>query len=279
MNSKDKSNCDPFREWVTCLKKEQAGILGKILETSPSLNLSFDSQLFIPEDGMPIGNLGNETLNHLVIKLAREKLDQLYPKSETRMFSLPDGEWVEVFFDVNTPPSELLIFGAGDDAIPLAKFSLQLGFRTSVVDSRPLYATHERFPEAKIILADFNSLRERVQIGRRTYVVVMNHHLERDQACLHFALDSVAPYVGALGPLSRRNRIVEALRGEGIIFTDEQLDRLYNPIGLNIGAESPEEIAISILAEILSVRNGYPGGFLRGHENIHRHSATQSLEP
>ncbi|PTX61319.1 putative sulfurylase large subunit (molybdopterin cytosine dinucleotide biosynthesis) [Melghirimyces profundicolus] len=261
---------DPFGAWTTCLKEEQAAVLNTLLELSPSPGLPAGVRLFVPENGEPLGDLGDEALNRLAVERARKKLDTLHPQSETCLFSLPGGRQAEVFVDVNLPPLELVIFGAGHDAVPLVKFAVESGFKTVVVDPRPAYATEERFPGARIIPADAGSWEERVIIGRRTFVVVMNHHLERDQAAIRFSLNSAAPYVGVLGPRSRRQRMLEELERKGITFGEEQMARMYNPVGLDIGADNPQEVAISILAEILAFRNGHPGGFLRGKDKIHQ---------
>jgi xanthine dehydrogenase accessory factor len=261
---------DPFAAWTACLKEERAAVLSTLLKFTSSPDLSAGVRLFVPENGEPLGDLGDEELNRLVVKVAREKLGTLHPQSETCIFSLQGGRQAEVFVDINLPPSELMIFGAGHDAVPLAKFAVQLGFKTTVVDPRPAYATEERFPGAVIILADAGSWEERVIIGRRTYVVVMNHHLERDQAAIRLALNSPAPYVGVLGPRSRRQRMLETLEKEGVTFGEEQLARMFNPVGLDIGAETPEEVAISILAEILAFRKSHVGGFLRDRDKIHQ---------
>ena len=102
-----------------------------------------------------------------------------------------------------------------------------------------------------------------MKITPRSFVVVMNHHLERDKGSLGFALKSDAPYIGVLGPRSRFEEMVETLVEEGLEPTEAQQDRVHNPVGLDIGAETPAEIAHSIMSEILAVRNGYEGGFLR----------------
>jgi xanthine dehydrogenase accessory factor len=261
---------DPFAAWTACLKEERAAVLSTLLKFTSSPDLSAGVRLFVPENGEPLGDLGDEELNRLVVKVAREKLGTLHPQSETCIFSLQGGRQAEVFVDINLPPSELMIFGAGHDAVPLAKFAVQLGFKTTVVDPRPAYATEERFPGAVIILTDAGSWEERVIIGRRTYVVVMNHHLERDQAAIRLALNSPAPYVGVLGPRSRRQRMLETLEKEGVTFGEEQLARMFNPVGLDIGAETPEEVAISILSEILAFRKSHVGGFLRDRDKIHQ---------
>jgi xanthine/CO dehydrogenase XdhC/CoxF family maturation factor len=261
---------DPFAAWTECLKEERAAVLCTLLEFSPSPGIPSGVRLLVPENGEPLGDLGDEALNRLAVELARKKLDTLHPQSETCIFSLPGDRQAEVFFDVNLPPSELMIFGAGHDAIPLAKFAIQSGFKTTVVDPRPAYATEERFPGARIILSDASLWVEQVIIGRRTYVVVMNHHLERDRAAIRFVLNSPAPYVGVLGPRSRCQRMLEALEKEGVTFGEEKLARMYNPVGLDIGAETPEEVAISILSEILAFRKGHAGGYLRGRDSIHQ---------
>jgi xanthine dehydrogenase accessory factor len=241
------------------------GVLCTILNAPPELGISINSRLFIPEHGDPIGSLGHDELNRKVLEFASEKIKSLHPNSETCSFHLSSGKTVDIFLDVNEPPAELMIFGAGHDSIPLAKFAVELGFKTTIVDPRPAYATRKRFPGANIILADPESLQERVKIGSRTYVVIMNHHLERDRACLSFVLNSTAPYIGVLGPRSRCMKLLD-------VSQSEEVDRyvsVYNPVGIDIGAETSEEVAISILAEILAVRNNRSGGFLRGRLKIH----------
>ena len=119
----------------------------------------------------------------------------------------------------------------------------------------------KRFPETTRLHIGTSEFQSEIKIGPRTYVVVMNHHLEKDQQTLKFALHSDAPYIGVLGPLSRRVRMLEALQDEGIMFDPSSLNRMHSPVGLDIGAISPEEIAISILAEIIAVKNGHTGGF------------------
>jgi xanthine/CO dehydrogenase XdhC/CoxF family maturation factor len=240
---------------------------------SPAVLEDSSSRLFVAEEGTPIGSLGDETLHLQVVELARQKLSEQSPKSETREILLPGGKMASVFLDVNVPSAELMIFGAGHDAIPLAKASLDLGLKTTVVDPRPGYNTAERFPGAERILANAETYGEQVSIGRRTYVVVMNHHLERDQEALRFALQSKAPYVGVLGPRSRSNRLLEALERAGVTFRAEELARMFSPVGLDIGADSPEEIAVSIMAEVLAFRSGHGAGFLRERPGIHQPAA------
>lgn len=260
----------PFDAWTLCLEKEKPGVLATVLKPPSGSGLETGARLFVSEEGDLLGSLGASNLDRTVAEFAREKMRALYPKSETRSFGVRGEEKADIFVDVNVPPSELVIFGAGHDAIPVAKLACDLNFRTTVVDQRPAYATEERFPGTNIILARPEQLEEKIFLNRRTFTVIMNHHLERDRICLRFALESPACYVGVLGPTKRRRRLLDALREEGITFSEQQLSRIYNPIGLDIGAETSEEVAASIVAEILAVRNGHGGGFLRERGSIHR---------
>lgn len=253
----------PVDVWLEDLREGKAATLATVIETSARGEVSVGARMLVREDGSLRGTLGSSELDETVRRVVEQKFRELMPRSETRRFSLPTGETADVFIDVTVPPSELVIFGAGHDAIPLAALGLGQGYRVVVVDARPAFVTSERFPGAKLVVAHPGEFTDRVVLGPRSYIVIMNHHLERDRACLRFALESAAPYVGVLGPRSRFERLVEGLREEGFELTDDRRARVYNPVGLDVGADSPEEIALSILAEILAVRNRHAGGFLR----------------
>src|SRR5699024_8995403 len=119
------------------------------------------------------------------------------------------------------------------DAIPVAKYSNALGLETIVVDARAAYNNEENFPGSTRIIAREHEFKEKVTINERTYIIVMNHHIEKDQQTLKFILQSVAPYVGVLGPRSRRERMLNNLKEEGITFTHEELEKMYSPVGLD----------------------------------------------
>src|SRR5699024_5973952 len=148
------------------------------------------------------------------------------------------------------PPTELMLFGAGHDAMPVSSFAGQLGFRVKLVDQRPAFATKKRFPDADVIISRPEHLQENVSISKRTFVVIMNHHMDKDRVCLQYALQSNAPYVGVLGPRKRKERLLKGLYDEEETFAEEVMERMYNPIGIDIGAETSEEVAMSMLSEI-----------------------------
>ena len=117
----------------------------------------------------------------------------------------------EVFFEVSTPPPSLVVFGAGYDSVPLARQAWTLGFAVTVVDVREAYLTTDRFPGATLISAHFSRFAEAVTLDARSFALVMNHHIERDQESLRFALDSQAAYIGVLGPRSRYQKLLDGL--------------------------------------------------------------------
>lgn len=166
------------------------------------------------------------------------------------------------FIEVVQPAPALIIFGAGNDAIPLTALAAVLGWETTVVDGRPNYATLQRFPQAnKVLVSKSEQALSQVVIDDRTAVVLMTHNYNYDLAMLRQLLPLELPYIGSLGPKKKLDRMLEELRGAGINVPPEQLQKVYGPTGLDIGAEGAEEIALSVMAEIkavLSNRSGIP---------------------
>lgn len=259
-----------FEAWLACGEAKESGVLATILQTGSPIQNPDSGRLFISDGVEPIGDLAGPEINEQIIEIGLQKLKEKNPKSEKIILILANGKEIPVFIDVYIPPIELMIFGAGHDAIPVANYSVSLGLTTTIVDSRSMYNSEERFPGTIRIVTKEDAFQENIKIGNRTYIIVMNHHLEKDQETIKFVLNSSAPYVGLLGPRSRRERMLDGLKESGVVFSQQQLARLFSPIGLDIGAQSPEEIAISILAEVIAIKNGHAGGFLNGSEFIHR---------
>ena len=179
----------------------------------------------------------------------------------TRKSSQETFEFGEVFVEYVAPPVSLLLFGAGFDALPLAGFAKELGWNVTVIDHRAARANRERFSDVdEIIVARAEELDAKIFEDENSVAVLMTHNYDRDKDLLPLLLKSKAIYVGALGPKKRAERLLDEI---GETFSDEQLKRLHAPIGLDIGAETPEEIALSIVAEIRGVLANRNGGFLR----------------
>ncbi len=186
-------------------------------------------------------------------------LQSVSPANETRK--------CEIFFENIDPPLNLIIFGAGFDAIPLADFAKSLGWRVSVVDHRPAFASRERFVGAdEIIAAHPENLAENLKIDKESVAVLMTHNFAKDREIMKHLLNFDLKYVGMLGPKRRTERLFEELKAEGIDVAESKLQNVYAPIGLDIGADTPEAIALSIIAEIKSVLRGRKGGFLRDRD-------------
>jgi len=161
-------------------------------------------------------------------------------------------------------PRDLVIIGAGDDAIPLVRYAFDTGFRVFVVDHRPAYLTAERFPGAeRLIVARYDDPAFSLTVGPETCVVVKTRLLEHDRGWVQ-RLAGLPAYLGLLGPAHRRERVTEGLAAA-------KKQRIYGPVGLDIGAVGPEQIAISIIAEILAVLSGSSGGHARDRKGpLHR---------
>lgn len=214
------------------------------------------------------------SLQNEVVSSAIRKLVEKESNSESFFINTINGE-TQVFLDVYQPPPHLCIFGAGHDAIPVAQLAFQLGYQTTVIDSRPAFNTQERFPYAERLIMQPKDVENGFLINSNTAIVIMNHHLERDMDTLAVALKSQASYVGLLGPRKRREKMISSLRDLGIIFSKEELEKLHSPIGLDIGADTSEEIALSIMAELVAFRKGHNGGFLKDSYFIHKQPALE----
>lgn len=162
-----------------------------------------------------------------------------------------------VFFEQVPPPTALAIFGAGDDAQPLARFAHELGWRVTVADPRAAFATAERFPTAfRLAVAPAADLVARVTPPPGSLAVVMTHHYVHDLPLLRDLLPCPLAYLGLLGPRKRAERILQDLEREKFPLTAEQRARLHAPVGLDLGANTPEQVALAIVAEIQTVLAG-----------------------
>jgi xanthine dehydrogenase accessory factor len=190
------------------------------------------------------------------------------------------------FIELLQPTVSLIIVGAGNDAIPLTKLAAVLGWQITVIDGRANYIVPERFPLAdKLIVTKPDDALSKLSLDDRTVFVLMTHNYNYDIAMLKRLLPLQLPYIGALGPKKRLNRILDELREEGTNITDEQLESIYGPAGLDVGSENSEEIALSIISEIQSVLTKRNGSSLRykaanhsrGGEQIVQQSLTENI--
>ncbi|MFL5575061.1 MAG: XdhC family protein [Gemmatimonadaceae bacterium] len=205
------------------------------------------------------GSLGSATLNAAVAARARALIGEGGPALERV------GD-CELFFESLSPQPRLVICGAGDDARPLARLGADVGFQVVMVDRRSALLTEERFPPGILcVTSDGERLLERLPLDDSCYVVVMAHKLADDREYVRSLLGSPVPYIGVLGPRQRTERLLAGLRDHGA-ERDGARGRVYGPVGLDIGAEGAEQVALAVLAEILAVRAGRRPMSLRERE-------------
>ncbi|MGF7039493.1 XdhC family protein [Mucilaginibacter lappiensis] len=216
------------------------------------------------------GTFPDEAIKDMLLADAKDVLVNGNSVTKTYIY----GDKFTCFIELLQPAVSLVLFGAGNDAIPLVQLADVLGWHIYIVDGRSNYAIPERFPLAKkIIMARPENALAQIVIDDRTVIVLMTHNYIYDMAVLKQLLPLQLPYVGALGPKKRLLRMLEELRDEGMEITDEQLASVYGPTGLDIGSENADEIALSIIAEMQAVLNNRMGTSLRHKNAIHnRHT-------
>jgi xanthine dehydrogenase accessory factor len=209
------------------------------------------AKLLVRDDGAQEGDLGDAFLTRRFAAEAQESLRA--GKSRTLFL-----EGVRAFVEVFTPPAILALVGAGHVAMPLASMARILGFRTIVIDGRPRFATRERFPEADDVKVGIPSeLVQAIPLIATTALVLVAHDYKYDVPVLRHALTTPVGYIGLLGSSRRGAAILNLLREDGV--DEEALRRVRVPIGLDLGAQSAPEIALSVLAEVLLVQRGASG--------------------
>ncbi|MDQ5844837.1 MAG: XdhC family protein [Acidobacteriota bacterium] len=226
------------------------------------------SKLLVEPSGSTIGTLGYESLNSSVVQQAARFLDS---KDETRAFQvkefapeIADLSEARVLFERIEPEPRIVICGAGHVGAALTRLTTLLGYHPTLIDDRGEFVTREHFPDERIELiaaADwFDAVRAAVGDGRGVSVAVVTRGHSEDEACMRAVMVTGADYVGLIGSKRRTNIVLGRLREEGV--DDQRLENIHAPVGLDIGAVTPEEVALAIMAEIVAVRRGGAGGSL-----------------
>jgi xanthine/CO dehydrogenase XdhC/CoxF family maturation factor len=207
------------------------------------------------------GSLGDKALDAEAARAAEAASHDL----RSRALELPGAAGrVRVFVEVLHPPFRLVVCGAGHDAIPVVQYASQLGWRVLVVDRREAFLNRERFPGAAgFVRTEFPDAGRAVPTDEHTAVLVMTHNYLHDRDLLKAFLPTPAGYLGMLGPRARTEKILREVEDGGTAIDPARRAQIYGPVGLDIGSETPDEIALAALAEILAVSRGRGAGFLR----------------
>jgi xanthine dehydrogenase accessory factor len=205
----------------------------------------------------------------LLLPLLKKALNARQTSVETGVLNDP---FLNALIDYIPPPVSLVIAGAGNDAQPLVDMASILGWQLTVVDGRPTHAVDSRFPKAdQVLVSKPDQVLSQVPLDDQTVFILMTHNYNYDLALLKLLQRQETPYIGILGPKKKLNKMFDDLQVQGISWTSEELDKVYSPVGMDIGAETAEEIALSILAEIKTVLSGTKGTSLR-HKTTSIHS-------
>ena len=254
-----------------CLHHRQVGVLATVFHIEGQVKAQVGTRLMVYPDGTLKSDIEDVDLVAQIRDDAWKALSD--SRSKVKAYPLLTGK-AEVFIEVIQPPVPLMIFGAGHDAVPLVRLAQELGWYVTVVDSRQADGTRSRFPSAdEVVLVRPEGISDRLRVNNRTMAVIMTHNYLHDLELLKILLPSPVRYLGILGPKSRTGKLLQDLQEQGITLSEQQLQRLYSPVGLNIGADTPEEIALSIVAEIQAVLGDRSGGSLRNYQGpIHEPS-------
>jgi xanthine dehydrogenase accessory factor len=252
------------------LQAGSVGALATLIEAATSAG-KVGTKLLVEEagaQGATIGSLGNEALDRAVTQHAARFLES---KAETRVFQVKEfapalTEWIEaqILFERIQEEPRLVICGAGHVGASLAKLASLMGYRATLIDDRAEFVTRESFPDQRIELVAADSWSEAVQAavgnGHGVCVAIVTRGHSEDEQCLRAVIQVDADYVGLIGSKRRTNIVLQRLRESGA--QEERLEKVRAPIGLDIGAVTPEEVALAIMAEIVAVRRGGKGDSL-----------------
>lgn len=261
-----------------CLEERTPGIIATVLRVTGERGERVGQRWLFADDGT-CQNIQGATALFERVDADAEKCRQ-YGRPAVHLYTFPNGS-VEVGFEHIVPPRPLVVFGAGHDALPVADLAKQMGWRVTVVDPRALPATPARFPGVdSVIGCTPDAVSTRVPLDAQTFALLMTHNFLHDAALLAHLILSPARYIGVLGPRRRLLRLLAHIEQEGIIPTSEQTARLHGPVGLDIGADNPDEIALSIMAEMQAVATNRVGIALRDRQApLHTETPSSSLRP
>jgi len=270
----DKQN-NPIDLFKLFLSKRQSVVLITLFSMNNKQDIQPGTCVLLTPDEQLHGSFPDEDIIEALMDDARDVLKNGNSVTKTYLY----GDRFTCFIELLQPTVSLVMFGAGNDAIPMVEMADVLGWHVTLIDGRANYAVAARFPKAKkIIIAKPEQALAQLVIDDRTIFVLMTHNYNYDMAMLKQLLPMQLTYVACLGPKKRLDRMLDELREEGMNITDEQLASIYGPAGLDIGAENSDEIALSIIAEMQAVLKKRDGSSLRERKFIHNRKMDEIIQ-
>ena len=260
------------------LNQRQQGVVVTLFSLQNRMGVQPGTCLLLPEKAEARGNVQPAALRDLLAQEAVQVLKN--QRSAIRNYQLAN-KVVSAFVEYLRPPVSVVVLGGGNDIQPLVQMASVLGWLVTVVDGRTNYAVKSRFPLAdRVLVAKPPQVLDLISVDGQTVFLLMTHNYNYDLAMLRQLIPLSVPYVGVLGPKKKLNQMLAELHDEGLAFTSGQMQKVYGPQGLDIGAETPEEIALSVIAEIKAVLTGKPGTSLRHKpEAIHDRTTVETPIP
>ncbi len=258
-----------------CLLRDEPGVTATVFRADPGTGIAIGDRLAVDGNGVTEGELTSSELGDLISLDAADCLSR--DSSCAHTYTLRSAE-VEVFFEVIRPPHRLIVFGAGFDAIPLIRAAKGLGWHVTLVDQRASFAHQPAFSIAdEVIVAPPRKALALLRLTENTAVVVMNHNFSEDLIVLDELLPSPVRYIGVLGPRARAEKLLAEVDRHSSLPAPDQFARLHAPIGLDIGADNPEEIAIATIAQIVAAFAGRDGRSLRVRPGVSYRQESRQL--
>jgi xanthine dehydrogenase accessory factor len=250
-------------ELVRVAEEGAAAVLASVIEVESTDRVEPGAKCLIRDGRVKAETIGDPAA---IAAIVLESMNHLRDeKSKLVSLNLQGGGKLEVFFEVLPAPPKLVVVGAGHIAVPLVQLAKILDFYVVVTDDRLAYANRERFPGAdEVLVGDMAQMLKEMSITPSTYIVLITRGHKYDEPCLREIIHSQAKYIGMIGSRRRIKACFQRFRDEEKI-AEEVIDRVYAPIGLDIATETPAEIALSILGEVIKVRRGGKAASLSGH--------------
>jgi xanthine dehydrogenase accessory factor len=239
-------------------------VLATVVEVDAGVRIEPGAKCLLRDGKVSGETIGDARVIEAIVQESAARLRA--EKSELVSLNIPEaGGNLEVFFEVMPAPPKLIVVGAGHIAVPLVKIAKVLDFHVTVIDDRLLFANRERFPDAdEVLVGDMARMLKEMSITPSCYIVLITRGHAYDEPCLRVVLPTQAKYIGMIGSRRRIKACFQRFRDEDKI-SEELLERVHAPIGLDIATETPAEIALSILGEVIKVRRGGGAASLSGH--------------
>jgi len=242
-------------ELVRISEQEAAAVLATVIEVEGNDRIEPGAKCLVRDGKITAETVGDARVVQAILQESGTHLRD--EKSKLVSLDIPDaGGRLQIFFEVMPAPPKLIVVGAGHIAVPLAKIAKVVDFHVTVIDDRLLYANRERFPDAdEVLVGDMAQMLKEMTITPSCYIVLITRGHKYDEPCLREIIHSQAKYIGMIGSRRRIKACFQRFRDEEKI-AEEMIERVYAPIGLDIATETPAEIALSILGEVIKVRRG-----------------------